>query len=289
MKRQRRRCLGVLSAGLLTPLARAAGPAHDVLRFGLTSVILSDQSAFLTHWGRYLSQRIASEVRFVARESYQAVLNLLFGGQIDVAWICGYPYVRWQSALDLIAVPQYRGSPTYQAYLIRPASGPDRIEKWQDLRQRVLAYSDPLSNSGWLVAQKQLFLAGLRERDLRRTFFAHTHRHVAEAVAVHLADAGSIDGYVWETLRMLGSRAALETEVVWRSDAYGFPPLVSLRASTHPAIERLRWALLHMDRDDEGRALLQVLNLSGFVAGDPALYEGIRQLVTSLPLTAMRG
>ena len=89
------------------------------MRIGLTPVILADQAAFLSRWSNYLSQRMGCEVSFVARESYQGVLDLLFAGQLDAAWICGYPYVRHQTQLQLISVPLYLGKPLYQAYLIR--------------------------------------------------------------------------------------------------------------------------------------------------------------------------
>ncbi|WP_245968773.1 PhnD/SsuA/transferrin family substrate-binding protein [Tibeticola sediminis] len=284
----RRRCLALLSSALAAPWAQAAVPARDVLRVGLTSVILADQSAFLARWSRYLSERLDVDVRFVARESYQSVLDLLFGRQLDAAWICGYPYVRWQSELSLVAVPQYLGAPTYQAYLIRPASGGRRIEGWVDLRGKVLAYSDPLSNSGWLVAQSQLALAGLAARDLRRAFFAHGHRNVAEAVAARLADAGSIDGYVWDTMRAQHMTAARETEIVWRSAPFGFPPIVALREEMHPALGPLKAVLLAMPQDGEGRSLLEALNLSGFEAGEPALFESIRRLALSVPGSGVR-
>jgi phosphonate transport system substrate-binding protein len=68
----------------------------DVLRFGLTAVILADQAAFLTRWSRYLSERTGAPVVFVARESYQNILDMLFSDQLDAAWVCGYPYVLHQ-------------------------------------------------------------------------------------------------------------------------------------------------------------------------------------------------
>jgi len=157
------------------------------LRVGLTAVILADQAAFLTRWSDYLAARLGLPVVFVARESYQAILDLLFSEQLDAAWICGYPYVMHQSRLQLLAIPLLAGRPYYQSYLIGQPNKASAITGWNDLKNRVLAYSDPLSNSGWLVAQAQLRRAGLTSKDLRRSFFAHGHRNVAEAVASGLA------------------------------------------------------------------------------------------------------
>lgn len=245
--------------------------------------MLADQAAFLARWSAFLAQRTGTRVEFAIRDAYQEILELLFAGELDAAWICGYPYVRYQSRLSLMAVPLYKGQPLYQSYLIAPADGPGSIAGWGDLRGKVVAYSDPLSNSGWLVAQGQFAAAGIQPSELRRTFFAHGHRNVAEAVAARLADAGSIDGYVWETMRQQGMAAALRTQVVWKSPLHGFPPLVVPAARKDPSTALLQRTLLAMGGSSDGRLLLKALNLDGFVAGDAALFDSIRRLARSVP------
>lgn len=265
-------------------LAAAPGLAlaQERLRIGLTAVILADQAAFLARWAEYLSQRLDTRVTFVSRDQYQAVHDLLFNGQIDAAWTCGYPFVRFQSQLQLVAVPLHQGQPTYRSYLIRPL-GDTTVPGWSALAGKVFAYSDPLSNSGWLVAQGEFARAGIGQRDLKRTFFAHGHRNVADAVASRLADAGSIDGYVWETMRLQGMAGASQTEVIWRSRPHGFPPLVAAAGADPVRVEALRRSLLDMHKDDAGKALLKSLNLDGFIGGQVSLFDSIRQLARSVP------
>lgn len=277
---QRREVLQGGAAWVLAQAGASPRAAAPALRFGLTSVILADQAAFLTRWSDYLSRQIGVPVRFVARESYQAILDLLFSDQLDAAWICGYPYVRHQAQMRLLAAPMFHGVPRYQSYLIRSKGRP--IQGWADLRGQVLAYSDPLSNSGWLVAQMQLRLAGLSARDLRRSFFAHGHRNVAEAVATGLAQAGCIDGYVWETMQAQGMPSVAKTEVIWKSAEFGFPPIVARTGDTNEALQAMASALLRMADDPAGRGLLKALNLSGFVEATPVLYESIRELANGV-------
>jgi len=272
-------CGAALGLALVGARARAAAPR---LRIGLTAVILADQAAFLARWSEYLSLRVGLPVVFAARESYQAILDLLFSDQLDAAWICGYPYVRHQAQLQLLAVPIYQGKPLYQAYLIRSRGGAPEINGWSDLKRRVLAYSDPLSNSGWLVAQAQLRAAGLSERDLRRTFFAHGHRNVAEAVASGLAHAGCIDGYVWETMQLQKMTSATNTQVLWKSDLYAFPPIVARQGDRNGALLSLGAALLAMHEEPLGQDLLRALNLNSFTAAAPALFDSIRALAADV-------
>lgn len=279
-----RRALLKLAAGLASGIAlpiRSAAAAR--LRIGLTAVILADQAAFLSRWSEYLSRRLQSNVTFVARDAYQPILEMLFAGQLDAAWICGFPYVRQQPQFRLLAVPLYRGQPLYQSYLIRPSSTGPVVRGWADLRGKVFAYSDPLSNSGWLVAQGQFASVGIGPRDLKRAFFAHGHRNVAEAVAARLANAGSIDGYVWETMRLQGMSAAGQTEVIWKSQLHGFPPLVALQGVERPRMDALQQSLLAMHDDEIGRELLKALNLDGFTVGTPAIFDSIRRLAQSVP------
>lgn len=279
---QRKAFLTMGVAGLAAAACHGVYAQGNVLRIGLTPVILADQAAFFSLWGRYLSRRLGSPVEFVARESYQEVLGLLFARQLDAVWICGYPYVQNQMRLKLLAVPRYEDRPTYQAYLIRPRQKDAVVRGWADLKGKILAYSDPLSNSGWLVAQTQLRVAGLQPNDLKKSFFAHSHRNVAEAVSARLAHAGSIDGYVWDTMRKQGMAAVEQTEVIWKSESFGFPPIVTRMTEQHPQTQALQSILLGMQSEPEGEGLLKALNLTGFEAGTPSLYSSIAQMLAVL-------
>lgn len=269
-------------AAMAMTLWNAHAQTTTPLRVGLTAVILADQAAFLARWSEYLSDRVGVPVVFVARESYQTILDLLFSDQLDAAWICGYPYVRHQAQLELLAVPLYKGEPLYQSYLIRTRSGASGLQGWSELKNRVLAYSDPLSNSGWLVGQAQLRVAGLSPRNLRRSFFARSHRNVAEAVAIGLAHAGCIDGYVWETMQLQKMPSIANTEVIWRSDFYGFPPVVVRSGGRSAELVALGSALMQMQDDGMGKALLRALNLNGFSNASPALFDSIKALAFSV-------
>lgn len=258
-------------------VARAEDPA-PALRMGLTPVFLDNQVAFLNLWRKYLESRLQRPVQFVQRGSYRDVVALLMQGQLDFAWLCGYPFVRNLRSMKLLAVPLYRGRPLYQSYLIVPAS--DRVStSLLDLRGKVFAYSDPDSNSGWLFPVYSL----LSLRELPTTFFAKTfftwgHRKVVDAVAVGLAQGGAVDGYVWDTLALLHPELTARTRIVERSPMFGFPPFVA-RASIGAAdFAAMQQVLLRMGADREGKELLARLNIDGFETGTAALFDGVRAM-----------
>ena len=178
------------------PPAVAAG---DELRFGLTPVFLTSDLELLDRLRSYLEHATGSPVRLVTRRTYQEITSLLLSGQLDAAWICGFPFVANQPRLALVAVPVWQGKPLYRSYLI---TGRDReAASLDDLRGDVHAFSDPDSNSGWLVTATALAGKGQTpERFFGRTIFTYGHRNVIRAVASGLAMSGSVDEYVYEVI-----------------------------------------------------------------------------------------
>jgi phosphonate transport system substrate-binding protein len=253
------------------------GSGARPLRFGLTPVILDDRIAFLREWGNWLSAHLDRPVAFVQRARYREILDLLLRGGLDLAWICGYPYVQHRSELSLIAVPRFQGEPLYRSYIVVAADSP--YGSLKDLEDGLFAWSDPDSNSGYLFPRYRLTEMGKDpDRFFRRTFFAWGHRHCVEAVAEGLADGAAVDGYVWETLALRDPALTKRTRVVLRSPLFGFPPLVG--APTLPATdaEAVRRVLLAQESDGGGRRLLAELNLDGFAAEGPGLFDDIAHM-----------
>jgi phosphonate transport system substrate-binding protein len=275
----RRRCLAAAAAtaavlGMPSAWAKPIGP---VLRFALTPVFLDERLRLLQQWRDYLESALGSPVEFVQRSTYAQVLDVLRSGQVHFAWICGYPYVLRQHELQLVAVPQWRGRQLYQSYLIADASG--KSAALRDLKGGTFAYSDPLSNSGFLYMQHLLRRQGQDPgRYFARSFFTHSHRHVVEAVAEGLAGAGSVDGYVWETLAELHPELTRRTRVLQKSPDFGFPPIVAAANVGALQMQAFATALFDMSARPLGRAVLNDLRLDRFVAGEPSLFRGIAEM-----------
>jgi phosphonate transport system substrate-binding protein len=272
-----RSALAVVAMPLLPARAETG-----VLRIGLTPVFLDDQLSFLTRWRAWLERRLKRPVVFVQRGNYREVLDLIRGGKIDFAWICGYPYVRYQHELSLVAVPLWRGRPYYQSYLIVPAYD-RKSSSLTDLRGKIFSYSDPDSNSGYLYPQYRL--TGMGENPttfFSRHFFTWGHRKVVEAVGVGLADGGAVDGYVWETLAETHPALTGNTRIIERSPEFGHPPFVARPDIPAAELQRFRAVLVDMPSDAEGAELLHLLRLDGFVAGRPGLFDEIRRMAAKV-------
>jgi phosphonate transport system substrate-binding protein len=269
---------GVGIAGGSVAPARASS---EPLRFGLTPVVLDDRIGFLNAWAAWIAGALGRPVVFVQRSRYREILDLLVHGRLDLAWICGYPYVQNRSRLALIAVPRFRGRPLYQSYFIVGADS--EIQRLHDLEGRLFAWADPDSNSGYLYPRFRLRSDGKDpDRFFRRTFFTWGHPRSVEAVAEGLADGAAVDSYVWETLARRHPDLTVRTRVLVRSPDFGFPPIVAGPALPEADRQAVRRVLLSQVQDAAGRALLSELNLDNFSLETPDLYDDIARMAGQL-------
>lgn len=275
-----------LAGGAGLPLAfsganvLAASPMP--IRFGLTPVFLNNDIQLLDLLRTYLAAETGHDVELVTRRTYQEVTSLLVSGQLDAAWICGYPFIQYRNELELIAIPKWRGKPLYQSYLI-VASG-RAAQSLSDLRTDIHAFSDPDSNSGYLATRNLMFRENLDpETFFRKAIFTYGHRNVIRAVASGLVQSGSVDGYVWEVMLELEPVLVSRTKVIHRSQWFGFPPIATSRklaaSETTGAIRR---ALIRMPETSGGQEILAMLKLTGFEEPAPEIYDGIAEMVSRL-------
>ncbi|MEM7778222.1 MAG: PhnD/SsuA/transferrin family substrate-binding protein [Pseudomonadota bacterium] len=241
----------------------------------MTPVFLDNDLALLKRLQDFLSRQTGREVQLVQRRTYEEITSLLISGQLTAAWICGFPYTAYSEQLAVLAVPLWRGRPLYQSYLI--VSSDRSAKSLEDLKRDLHAFSDPNSNSGYLVTLADLAKMRQKPEDFfRKTFFTYSHRNVVRAVASGLAESGSVDGYVWEVISKIEPELAQRTKVIARSEWLGFPPVACLKhLRSRPETQAVERALLNMQLDPDGAEVLRLLRLDGFVTAPPKIYEGI--------------
>lgn len=273
----RRQLLTWLAA---TGLARASGVRAEQypVRIGITPVFLTELTSLLRDWRDYLEQHLDRPVRFEQSNTYRDIVNNLLAQRLDFAWICGFPYIVNRSRLQLTAVPNYKGKPLYQSYLIVRA-GDDQPKNLLDLRDKIFAYTDPDSNSGFLFPRYELLRQGFNPEDFfRKTFFTNGHRNAIEAVSAGLADAAHVDGYIWDTVERFNPEVTRGTRVIARSKPFGFPPFVAGPSVTLAMNKRMSDVLIGMSDMPVSMRLLDRLNLYGFTRGTVEDYMEIEKM-----------
>jgi phosphonate transport system substrate-binding protein len=267
------------SGGAAAFLGVMQAKANEPFRLGLTPVFLDNDAEVIDRLRAALAAALGVPIELEQRRTYEEVTGLLLEGSVDAAWLCGYPYLQHRDALSLVAVPVWNGKPLYQSYLI--AGEDDDAVRLEDLRGGTHAFSDPDSNSGYLVTASDLARLGLRpEGFFRRTIFTYGHRNVVRAVSDGLVRSGSVDGYVWEALAKAEPKLTQRTRVISRSEWLGFPPFCARADHMEGArLQALRQALLGLGQTEEGRIALGLLQLDGMTTGTPALFDGIEHRI----------
>lgn len=257
-----------------TPDAREGKP----VRIGITPVVQTERTSLVRDWRDYLERRLERPVRFEQSNTYRDIINNLLARRLDFAWICGLPYISNRSRLALTAAPLYQGDPFYRSYLIVPVRD-TATARLTDLRDKVFAYADPDSNSGFLVSRFQLVKKGLDpDTFFRKAFFTKGHSNAIKAISVGLADGAHVDGYIWESMQRFSPEITDMTRVVTRSKPFAFPPVVAGADVSSELNARMGDVLRAMGSDPDAVQLLDQLNLDGFTRITPDAYEDIAKM-----------
>ena len=256
--------------------ANAADVPKEPIRFGLTAAVVRENLDLYERWAAYLGRKVGRPVQFVQRRTYREAMEMLETGEHDFAWICSFPYAKYRNSniFGLMAVPVFEGEPLYRSYIVVHKDRSFRTIG--ELEGRVFAYSDPDSNTGYIVPRQMLSGLG-RNPDsyFRRTFFTYSHTETIEAVAERVADGAAVDSYVWEYLNRRAPKFTAQTKIIERSETFGFPPLVYRTSVDVELRARMTEALLTMDKDPEGHALLAELMLDRFITAPSSLYDNV--------------
>ena len=252
----------------------------EPIRLGLTAVVITENLRVLDQLSEYLGEKMGRDVELAMRKSYREVMDLLYSGAIDFAWICGFPYVEMkkQQAAHLLSIPVYRGKPLYHSYIIVSQDSP--YQDLTDLEGKVFAFSDPYSNSGFLYPISLLVKQDERpESFFRQTFFTFNHAETVQAVAEQFADGGAVDSYIWEYLASYKPEVTKRTRIIQKSPSFGFPPIIFRPGLDSQTVTAMKQALENMNQDPRGKALLGQLKLDGFAEFPDSLFHGIRAMI----------
>ena len=273
-------CLMLASLLALVPaasVASAADVSSTPVRFGLTAAAAREDLKLYERWATYLGRKVGRRVRFEQRRTYREAMELIEIGEHDFSWICSFPYARYRDAkgLGLLVAPVFEGRPLYRAYIIVAKDSP--ITSLSELEGKIFAFSDPDSNTGYVVPRVMLRdLMKNPDSFFRHTFFTYSHSETIQAVAERVADGASVNSYIWEYLNRHQPELTSKTQIIERSRTYGFPPLVYRTGVDPGLLARMTDALMTMDYDPEGRAILADLMLDGFEKVSPNHYDDVR-------------
>lgn len=228
----------------------------------------------------YLGERLERNVELIQGKSYAEINSLVRSGDVSLALVCSGAYVvgRREFGMEALAVPVVNGGKTYRSYLIVPASS--TASKWDDLRDKTFAFTDPLSNSGRLVPVYVLSQMGTTpEKFFRDSVFTYSHDKSIGAVAEGLVSAAAVDSLVYDFMVQRDPFLDDRVKVIWRSPPYGINPMV-----VHPNVSperrhKLEAVFLGMSSDPRGQEVLKRLGIDSFDRAEPQSYDKIEAMI----------
>jgi phosphonate transport system substrate-binding protein len=175
----------------------------------------------------YIGKQLNKTVEFVDKEDYAMINKMMEEGSIDVAFVCGGPYVdgRKEFGMELLAAPHAYGGTLYYSYIIAPGDSP--VKNFEELRGKAFAFTDPLSNTGKLVPTYMLAKMDETPDSFFKSYdYTYAHDKSIKAVATGLVDGAAVDSLIWEYANQTNPEHTSKTKIIKRSPPYGIPPVV---------------------------------------------------------------
>ncbi len=260
--------------------AKQAEPQKKHLRIAVGSMITPKAGyGYYRQLLDYIGEKVGMHVEFVARENYAEINDLVKSGDVDIAFVCGGPYVEGHDAfgMELLAAPQAYGGTVYYSYIITRKDSP--VTGFEGLRGKSFAFSDPLSNSGTLVPT--YMLAKMHETPdsfFKQYIFTYAHDKSIKAVAQGIVDAAAVDSLIWEYENRTNPEFTSKTKIIEKSPPYGIPPVVARPGLDVKLKEKVRRVILNVHLDSKGKEILAGMMIDKFVPIRDSAYNSIREM-----------
>ena len=235
---------------------------------------------------QYISSRMGKPVKIVQRRTYGEINDMIKNREIDFAFVCSGPYVEGNNefGMRLLVVPESYGKNTYYSYIIVPRNS--NYTNLSDLRGKRFAFTDPLSNTGWLYPAYRLSLInetpdsffGVVGKERENYFYTFSHDNSIIAVAEGVAEGAAVNSQVYEYMKVEKPEILQQTRIIEVSTPFANPPVV-VSGDVDPLFEqRLKDIFLTMDKDEDGKRILSSIMIDRFVIMNDSNYDPIREM-----------
>ncbi|MGR3623697.1 phosphate/phosphite/phosphonate ABC transporter substrate-binding protein [Pseudophaeobacter sp.] len=239
--------------------------------------LLGDIDVITTWMGEQLGVPVQGFVTF----DHAAAVEALRNGDADISFMGALPFVlaEAQMGAEPLVSEVYRGNPSYAGRVfVRKDSG---IETLADLKDRDIAFADPVSESGYLYPLDLFVEAGLftgtqgAAEFFGNKFFAGGYQQAMQAMANGLVDAAGASQYA----DMLLSPEQ-QTEIKVIGESVQIPSHAIISRPDLPAEMKAKFAgmMLTLNAPQNRHLLAYLYSPDGYVVADVAAYDGVREM-----------
>lgn len=252
----------------------------------IVSYLAPNMMSFYAAVGQYLERVLEVKTQVWQSEFDPLEDPQLLHGQIDLAFVCGLPFVRHAKVspdqLVAIAAPvmqaeRYQDRPVYFSDVI--VSAASELTTFDQLAGKTFCYNDPGSNSGYNLLRDHLMQTGYPPNFFGNVIQSGSHQQSITWVAEGKADCAAIDSTVLEQeLRNLPERSH-SLRIIESIGPCPMPPLVAAQRLGTAFLNQLQTALLQPDA--ELHSHMQLVGIRRFAVVSNEDYRAIAQMYDS--------
>ena len=233
----------------------------------------------------YLKKELGREVELSVPTTYNAVVEAMVSGELDLAYFGGLTYVQARQRADVhplfTEVNPRTGTTKYRSVIIVPADS--KVERVEDLEGEDFAFGSVSSTSGSLYPAIMLNQAGIDYRtDLGEVVYTGGHDTTAQAVANRRVAAGGLEDRILYDLQEEGIIGKDQVRVIEESEPIEGYPWVVRDALSNKDEQALTDAFLNIDDPK----LLDLLRAEDYQKVQASDYDYVEEQARKLDLIA---
>ena len=292
LRRRFRRPLTAVAAIAVALLVAGCGGGDEPALYigGIPDQNVSVLEARFKLLAEYLSEETGADVRYLASQSYAALVTGWRNDEVQFAWYGGLTGVQARLAVPgSNAVAQRVTDEDFKSvFVAAPDSG---IAAFDDLPGRTFTFGSESSTSGHLMPRFFLSEAGIDpERDFTGVAYSGSHDATWKQVEAGAVEAGALNANVWDTRVRDGAVDRTKVEVFFTTPGY-----VDYHWVVRPGLDdvygggftkRLVDAILKLDAANGGRdqEIMDAFQAERFIPTTNENYRTIETIARSLEL-----
>ena len=217
---------------------------------------------------QYLTDKTGYLLQFKTAKNIPTFEQRLAAGEYDFAYMNPYHYTVFHQSPGYEALAKARNKRIKGIVVVKKDSPFTSLEQ---LQGHDLAFPSPAAFAASILTQSEFHRRGI---DINPKYVS-SHDSVYRNVALGRMSAG---GGVVRTLKNVAPEVSEQLKVLWTTAGYT-PHAIAV----HPRIEqdvvqRIRQAIVNMEQDPQGTALLDSIEIQGFETAQNADWDDVRSL-----------
>jgi len=227
----------------------------------------------------YLKESLGIPVKHYVATDYAGVIEALRNGTADMGFMGPLQYVlaHQHAGAQPILGEVYKGNAFYTSRIfVRKDSG---LKTLADLKGKTIAFTDPISSSGYLypldLFKSEGLLHGPAEKYFKRIYFAGGDEQAIRAVYNNFVDAAGIGQFAYNLLR-----AEERDEVVFIGESKRLPShcIVVRRGLSDESVSKLKNVFLALNEGPDSGLLKMLYGVDGYVEVSHEDYQEVEEI-----------